>query len=76
MKVNKMLDELVDLLVYEFKKDKNREKIEENVVAPLLEYILNKLKPYVLGTSLFFITIILLIICILYLIIASGRKAI
>ena len=72
MTFNKLIKEIVDTCICEAKKDKNRKKIEEDVLAPLIDYILEKIKPYVIGTSIFFITLILLIISILYLILISG----
>lgn len=74
MVFNKLIVEAIDIFIYEMKKEKNRQKVEEEILEPLIDFILNKIKPYVIGTSIFLITIILLIICILYLILTSGVK--
>jgi len=66
MGINKMFKEVIDICVCEFNKEDNRKKIEDNILEPVIEYILDKIKPYILITSIFLITIILLILCILY----------
>lgn len=75
MLINKLIVEGLNTCIHEIKKEKNRVKIEEEVLSPLIDFILEKIKPYVIGTSIFLITIILLIICILYLILTSGTKS-
>lgn len=72
---NKLINEVLEVCIHEIKKDKNRVKIEEEVLSPLIEYILEKIKPYVIGTSVFLITIILLILCILYLLLVPRVKS-
>ena len=76
MGINKMLREFIDICVCEFSKEDNKKKIEDNILAPVIEYILDKIKPYILVTSIFLITIILLILCILYITVASINKTI
>ena len=73
MVFNKLVDELIDLLVVELKKDKNRTRVEDELLSPVIDFILEKIKPYVIGTSIFLIIIIFLISLILYLILASGK---
>lgn len=75
MVFNKLVDELIDLLVVELKKDKNRTRVEDELLSPVIDFILEKIKPYVIGTSIFLIIIIFLISLILYLILASGKAA-
>lgn len=72
MMINKLISEILEICVDEMKKDKNRRTVEEELVSPLIYYILEKIKPYVIGLSIFLITIILLIICILYLILTTA----
>ena len=74
MTFHKIITEVIDLCICEFKKEKNRKKIEDEMIGPLIDFILEKVKPYILGMSIFLVTIILLIICILYLILTSGTK--
>lgn len=74
MGFNKIINEAMEICICEFKKEKNRKKIEDDILSPLIDFILDKIKPYILGTSIFLITIILLIICILYIILVSGKS--
>jgi hypothetical protein len=62
-----MVDEIIDLALTELNKEKNKEKI----LKPIVSVIMDKINPYILGTSIFFVTLILLILCILYLIISK-----
>lgn len=73
MVFNKLVDELIDLILVELKKDKNRTRVEDELLSPVIDFILEKIKPYVIGTSIFLIIIIFLISLILYLILASGK---
>jgi len=69
--INKLLKEVIDLAIIELKKAKNKKKLEEELLSPVIEYILEKIKPYILFTCIFLITIILLILSILYVVIYS-----
>lgn len=72
--MNKIVDEALNICIFEIKKEKNMKQIEEELLGPLIEYILEKIKPYILGMSIFLVTIILLIICVLFIILTSGSK--
>lgn len=65
------MKEIIELSIIEFKKPKNKKKIETEILSPIIEFILEKIKPYILFTSIFLITIILLVLSILYLILIS-----
>jgi hypothetical protein len=71
MAVDKIINEFIDVCVFEFKKKKNRKRIENEIVSPIIEFILAKLKPYILITSVFLTTIMLLMICLIYLIVQN-----
>ncbi len=66
----KLVDEVLEICINELKNEKNRVKVEEEILAPAIEFILEKIKPYVIGTCIFLIIIILLILFILYLILS------
>lgn len=74
--INKLVKEVVDIAIKEAKKKHNIEKIQEDILSPLIDFILEKIKPYVIGTSIFLIVITLLVIIILYIILSSGNKKI
>lgn len=73
MAFNKLVDEVVDICISELKKDKNKAKVEEQILSPAIDFILEKIKPYVIGSCIFLIIIILLILFILYLILSITR---
>ncbi len=72
--MQKALNDILDLCICEFRKRKNQQKIEDEILGPVIDFILEKVKPYILGMSIFLITIILLMICILYLILIPKTK--
>lgn len=67
----KLIDEVLDICICEFRKEKNKKRVEDELIGPLIDFILEKVKPYILGMSIFLVTIILLILCILYIILTS-----
>lgn len=68
----KLVEELVSMCVSVAKKE--RESIEEEVLAPMISYVVAQIKPYILGTCIFFATITVLIISIIFLIIFKPSK--
>ena len=72
--VNNIIEDIINLISCEIKKDNTREKIETEVISPIVEYILCQIKPYILGTCVFLVTITVLIICIIFLIIMKPSK--
>jgi hypothetical protein len=64
---SKLIAEVVSMCVSTVKKE--RESIEEEVLAPMVDYVITQIKPYILGTCIFFAAITVLIISIIFLII-------
>jgi hypothetical protein len=64
---SKLIAEIVSMCVSTVKKE--RESIEEEVLAPMVDYVIMQIKPYILGTCIFFAAITVLIISIIFLII-------
>lgn len=64
-----LIKEIINLLIKECKKDDTLLTIEDKILGPLIDYILIKIKPYILATSIFFILLIIMIISIIILII-------
>lgn len=73
MSFENILKECVHISIKEAKKQKNMKIIEDDILSPLIDVILEKIKPYVITTSIFLITITLLIMCILYLILTTNN---
>ncbi len=54
------IDDCVLYAVKEFKKGKNKDKFYKEVISPILYYILNEIRPYIIGLSIFLVLIILI----------------
>lgn len=63
-----LISEIVNLIIKEFNKDSNKILLESKIIDPILTYIFNKLRPYVIMAVSFFMIIILLVITTLCLI--------
>tara|TARA_B100000902_G_C26651681_1_gene594108 strand:- start:98 stop:358 length:261 start_codon:yes stop_codon:yes gene_type:complete len=69
MVVSKVVGELIDKCVIEFRKEENMERINKNVIDPLIYHLLKKLSPYIIVTiGLFFGTFLLVVITLCFLI--------
>ena len=66
--ISKLTGELLDKVIEEIKKRENMSKIHVGVIDPLIHYSLNRLYPYILGSSIIFILTFVLAITILLLI--------
>jgi hypothetical protein len=71
MNVDKIIDEILAITAGEMKNNKTRQKIEDQVLEPVLSFILEKLKPYILVTCTFMVSLTLLVISVLFLVIFS-----
>ncbi len=65
----KIINELIEILKKECSEKEHLHQIEENIISPLIDYISEKVKPYIFLTSIFFIITIILIITIMYILI-------
>jgi hypothetical protein len=66
--IDAIAKDLVDICIKECKKEQNRNDIQEHIIGPTMEYIMIYIKPYVIITSIFFVTIVILIAAILMLV--------
>jgi hypothetical protein len=73
--LNKIICEIVDSCAAELNKEKTKQKIEREVLAPVIDYILTQLKPYILGTCVFLVILTLLILSIIILIILKPSSS-
>ena len=69
--IEALTNEILDKIVSEIKKNKNQEKIKTYIVDPSISYCLDRLYPYLIITSIFFIIILLIAICTLFLMLKS-----
>jgi hypothetical protein len=63
--MNLIIKKLISELVEEFDNKETRENIEYSVIEPCLNFIIKKLQPYFIATT---ITIIVLFVCISFII--------
>ena len=73
MVMNKIVEELTQYTLNEFKKEENLNKMKVFVIDPLIEYTFKRLYPYILITSVIFFLTFILAIVILFLIIKSNN---
>lgn len=62
MLIKKLMNETVEM----FSDELNKEETKNKIIIPIIDTVIEKIRPYVLGMSIFFIIMILLIACILY----------
>lgn len=69
MGMKNIINEALEMCLVELKKNDTRNKL----IEPIVECVLDQIKPYIFVTCTFFITMIILIISILYLIIIKTQ---
>ena len=73
MLIKKLTNELLDKFIIELKKPENVNKVQVNIVDPVINYTFHKLYPYILTTTIIFLTF-LLALSIFFLIIKFNLK--
>ena len=67
--IEKISKEILEKIFFEFKKPENRDKINENIINPIIYHIFRQLYPYILATSIILcLTFILAFIIFMFLI--------
>lgn len=64
--------QIIDKIVNEVKKEENQDKIKYNVIDPCVNYIVNRLYPYIVITSVIFILTFLMALIILLIIVKKN----
>lgn len=64
--ITKLTIELVERCMSEAKKEQNMTRIKRDIMDPLIEYMFQKLYPYIIVTSILFILIFILATAIFY----------
>ena len=77
--INKLTKDLINKIIIEFKNNDNRDKINDEVIHPVMfyisEYIMNKLYPFfIFGTTIFLLTFILVLIIFILIIRLNFKK--
>ena len=74
MLIKKLTNELLDKFIIELKKPENVNKVQVNIVDPVINYTFHKLYPYILTTTIIFFLTFLLALSIFFLIIKFNLK--
>ena len=74
MLIKKITNDLLDKFIFEINKKANLNKIQNQLVDPLIDYTFHKLYPYILVSSIIFFLIFLLALSIFFLIIKNNMK--
>lgn len=61
-----LFKESIDMLIFEYNKCENKEKIERNILDPIVNYLGQQLWPYILTASLMIVVVFLLLFYIVY----------
>jgi len=72
--IEKIIKDFLDKFLLEIKKKENQEKIEIELINPLLTHYTNKFYPYITLLMILYCINLLLIVIILILIIMFNRK--
>ena len=76
MNISNFVNDFIDKIIVEVKKEKNITKLEQNLIDPLIHYTFKKLYPYLMISSIVFLLTFLLAILILLLQVSQIRKVI
>ena len=76
MAISKFTKEILDKIIEEVRRPKNMNKIEMNIVEPLIMYTFKRLYPYLLMSSIIFILTFLVALLILLLLIKQINSKI
>lgn len=63
--LNKLSNELLDIIITECKKEENQTKLKSFIIDPIICYTMDKLYPYIFITIAVFILIIVIFILII-----------
>ena len=65
--LDKLVDDILNILLCKIKNEKYSDKLNAMIIDPMIMHILDKFYPYILTSSIIFLLIFILIICIFYL---------
>ena len=66
--MDKLLNQGIDLCIEEFKKDTNKHKLEQDILDPVIQYIGERLWPYIMYSIIFISSLLILILYLIYII--------
>ena len=74
--MDKIVKQSVDLCIEEFKKEHNQQKLEDNILDPVIQYIGDRLWPYIMYSVIFISLLLLLLLYIIYILQQSNKKSV
>lgn len=70
--ISQASQQIIDKIVNEIKKEENQDKIKYNIIDPSVNYIVNRLYPYIVITSVIFILTFLMALIILLIMVKKN----
>ena len=64
--MDKIINQGIDMCIEEFQKQNNKDKLESDILDPIIKYIGERLWPYIMYSIVFICCLILLLIYIIY----------
>ena len=68
---DKLTKSIIDYIVEEFSKEENHNKMKTKVIDPIFVYLIDKIYPYIIISSIIFILTFILAILILFMMVKS-----
>ena len=73
--ISKFVSDLLDRIIVEVKKDENMNKVQQNLIDPLIYYSFKRMYPYLVITfTIFILTFILALLILVFLIRYNYKK--
>ena len=63
-----IIDQSIEICKDEFKKEKNKKILEDDILNPIIKYIGNRLWPYILYLLLFTLCLLIILFYIIYIV--------
>lgn len=70
--LGKLTRELIETIIFEFKKNENQEQLKVHIIDPVICYILDRLYPYIFISSAIFILLFLIVLSTFFLVIRKN----
>ena len=66
--MDKIINQGIDLCIEEFKKQSNKDKLESDILDPIIKYIGERLWPYIIYSIVFILCLIIILFYTIYII--------
>jgi hypothetical protein len=72
MIVKEITEKIIDNFIKEFKKRENSDKIQSNIIDPIVQYAFSRLYPYIIMTSVIFFLTFIIAVAILFFVLKNN----